>query len=242
MALSRMNREQLMIRLEEAHGEPVPKGWSRSQILLRLTEIEGVESLRRPAKEQSPLRALEIELNKASRVKANLQEFVRSRLGLQVSGNETIEMLRLRGLEAAYRQTTGHPEDMVGFGQYADKKYYQIRDEENHYAQWCIKTAQEGQCCMKLERLAKWLMEENFQEAAPNNVEKPIKVGKAKKAATSSKSKSSDEGVAQLTAVVKQLAQEVKSLKEDKEARRKITSSSADEATSNSWEEMSVPA
>jgi len=156
MAMQKMTKPMLKERLEEIHGEPVPKAWSKSQILLRLVELEGEEIMLTKKSTRSHLRQLEIDMNKAARKKEDLRHFVVQRLGTQLTFNETIEQLKVKGLSRMYEITDGHPTDLVGFGKHSDKTYQELALKEPTYLQWAIKTKNEGDTCQKLQRLAAW--------------------------------------------------------------------------------------
>ena len=99
---------------------------------------------------------LEIDMNKAARKKEDLRHFVVQRLGMQLTFNETIEQLKVKGLSRIYEITDGHPADLVGIGKHSDKTYQELALKEPDYLQWAIKTKNEGDTCQKLLRLAQW--------------------------------------------------------------------------------------
>ena len=90
-------------RLLVQHGETAPEEWSKMQLLLRLTELEGPEGLAPKKTEISPLRVMEVEINKAARKKATLIGLIQEQLPVNLTGNETIEILKLKAMDAAYR-------------------------------------------------------------------------------------------------------------------------------------------
>ena len=60
-------------------------------------------------------------INKASRKKSLLVELMETQMNMSVTGNETIEQLKLKALNQAYACSPAHPQDPVGFGTHAAK-------------------------------------------------------------------------------------------------------------------------
>lgn len=248
MSLSKLNMEHLRLRLLDEHGETAPKSWSKTQLLLRLTELEGIEQLQRAKKEVSPLRAMEIRINQASVKKHLLQKMAVEEFGLTLTGNETIAMLRVRCMGTAMAAIPGHPEDKVGFGEWGHLSYAEIQVHQPKYCRWVIQTAQEGQACMRLCRLATWLKlnEDDIEMIKDNKIGmgKTTKTRKPKKtmgysAASSSNTTETDlaEVMGGLVETVKSLAQDMKQLKaESKEAKRKTHNSGDVTTGSSDWE------
>jgi len=156
MALNTLTLPELRERLQ-SHGETAPRAWSKTQVLLRLVELEGEGNLRAGCQPKSPLRALEIKINQASRKKSVLQELATQELGLSITGNETIEILKLKAMEKALMIAEPHAEDYVAFGQWCHLKYVEVMMQQPGYCEWVMKTAAEGDCCTRLRRLANWL-------------------------------------------------------------------------------------
>ena len=95
--------------------------------------------------------------NKAARRKADLQKFVKEELGVDLTGTETVEILKMKALSRAYNSIPGRAEDPVGFGQWCHLKYQEVKTQQPAYCQWALTTAAEGQCSPRLRRLADWL-------------------------------------------------------------------------------------
>eukprot|EP00435_Cladocopium_sp_Y103_P072645 s5_g40.t3 len=233
-------------RLLVQHGETAPKGWSKMQLLLRVTELEGTESLAPKKTEVSPLRVMEVEINKAARKKATLISLIQEQLSVNLTGNETIEILKLKAMDAAYRACAAHPQDWdwVGFGQHANKKYQELFNQEPEYCKWVMPTAAEGQACPKLQRLAAWLDQQDPEDRRQMEVDSQKVNRKGNRARGSkdvaAKDTTTNQQMEQLTKVVGMLAKEVQSLKEEKESRRKTTSS-GEGISSSEWETMTNP-
>lgn len=243
-SVAQLDAAGLRTRLLVQHGETALKEWSKMQLLLRVTELEGPDGLVPKKAEVSPLRVMEVEINKAARKKATLMAFIREQLPVNLTGNETIEILKLKALDAAYRTCAAHPQDWVGFGQHANKKYQEVYVQEPEYCQWVQTTAAEGPTCPKLLRLANWLEQQDPADRRKMEVDsvKGYKKGSKNKGSKDEAPQNSgkEKHVEQLTAMVEMLAKEVQSLKEEKEARRKTTSS-AGGASSSEWETMTNP-
>ena len=239
-----MDAAGLRKRLLVQHGETAPKEWSKMQLLLRVTELEGPDGLTPKKAEISPLRLMEVEINKAARKKACLVNLIREQLPANLTGNETIEVLKVKALDAAYRTCAAHPQDWVGFGLHSNKKYHEVYAQEPEYCQWVQTTATEGPTCPKLQRFAAWLDQQDPADRAKvmtDNQKGYRRTSKAKSSkATNDESMAASPQLDQLTAVVGMLAKEVQSLKEEKESRRKINSS-AEGVSSSDWETMTNP-
>ena len=231
-------------RLLVQHGETAPKEWSKMQLLLRVTELEGPDGLTPKKAEISPLRLMEVEINQAARKKASLVNLIREQLPANLTGNETIEVLKVKALDAAYRTCAAHPQDWVGFGLHANKKYHEVYAQEPDYCQWVQTTASEGPTCPKLQRFAAWLDQQDPADRAKVAMESQKGYRRMSKAKGSKEvndqNMTASPQLDQLTAVVGMLAKEVQSLKEEKESRRKINSS-ADGVSSSDWETMTNP-
>jgi hypothetical protein len=223
--------------------------------MLRLAEIEGT-NLQGPVKEKSPLRQLEIRINQASRRKSDLQQLAQE-IGLEITGNETIAVLKARSMDQASRLTPGHFLDPVGFGKYSDKTYGEVMAMDSQYCQWVLVTAKEGESCARLQRLALWLQEHKNNDVpmipAPKTSNKQKKGGTAQGSkmeiktneeivsqGTSSSNAEMQQSIQQLMSAVKSLATELESVRqENKESKRRVHHSE-DVTTSNSeWEGVS---
>lgn len=241
MSLRSLNVEELQDRLFEAHGERAPAKWSRAQLLLRFTELEGEGVLMGASRQHSPLRTVEIEINKASRKKSVLQAYCTQNLAMEISGSETIEVLKVKALNQAYQECPTDARDYVGFGQHSALTYEEIQALFPDYCSWVQKTASEGEASPKLQRLARWL---HFSQGKPP-VAKPCpkKMMKKPKAKMGQASASTDSQtvplLTELTHTVKALAKEVEDLKDEKTARRKMNIS-GDGTFSSEWEKASM--
>ena len=116
--------------------------WSRAQILLRLVELEGDEILQTPLKE--------VKVNQASRRKSEVLTLAEE-VGLMLTGNETIEVLRLKILDKAAMITQDHPRDPVGFGQRSHLTYQEVATKDPGYCRWVVRHG--GRCLLTPEEV-----------------------------------------------------------------------------------------
>lgn len=232
MALSKMSISELREKLIKL-GEEAPKQWSKSQVLLRIVEIEGEEGLHPRSKEKSPLRELEIKINQASRKKRDLVVLATETLEMELTGNEMVEILRMKAMSQAAQVTTPHAQDFVGFGQWSKLTYAQILDQQPGYCNWAKQMVAEGDGCPRLRRLVKWLLDQTIQEEQRRTHKKEVKKGYVTGAPAAS-----SRHMEEMTKMIQQLTAEVTELKSEKESRRKIQSSEADASMSNEseWE------
>ena len=252
MSLSKLNMGELRQRLS-CHGEVAPKTWSRSQLILRLTELEGMEALKVQA-EKSPLRQLEVQLNKASRRKSELQQMV-ANMGVTVTGNETIQVLLLKGLDMAAKVSPGHSQDHLGFGKHSNKMYGEVASTDPGYCTWVKETAREGSTCPRLQRFATWLEAQKEDvsmipaqqgvsaktkdQRMVKNVNKEV-VTTNTAGSSSSEEPGTQQVLIQVMSTVKTLASDLEEMKRETKESKRRTNYSEDVTTSNSeWEGVS---
>ena len=118
--------------------------------MLRLVELEGDEILQTPLKENSPLRTWEVKVNQASRRKSEVLTLAEE-VGLMLTGNETIEVLRLKILDKAAMITQDHPRDPVGFGQRSHLTYQEVATKDPGYCRWVVRHG--GRCLLTPEEV-----------------------------------------------------------------------------------------
>lgn len=234
--LNQMSAVDLRQRLLDL-GEDAPKGWSKAQLRWRLTQIEG-EPMEPVGPSVSPFRAMEIKINQAARRKSVLQDYMRTELGMTLTGSETVPVLQTKALERAFAMTPAHPKDMVGFGRHSSLSYEEVLIREPTYCRWVMETHQEGDACPRLQRLAMWLETQNVIQKAATNVTKGYMTSKTKvnkESATGSADVTNM--LADMMKTMEHLTQEVTELKKhDKESKRK-TNHNKDGATSSDWEQ-----
>lgn len=242
MSCSKTSSADLRQKLSEQFNEEAPAKWSRAQLLLRLVELGGPSVLESTPKGHSPLRQIEVEINKSARKKVHLQTYLTQQLGMSLTGNETVDQLRTKGMSHAYEITPGHPTDFVGFGTHAGKTYLEMTMDYADYLNWVVKTSQEGDASPKLKRLARWVTSSEGQEfmEMTGNAKKPGSAKKTfnqkgdKKAATSSDPES--QTMVEMMAKMKAMEAELKELKSQKSRK---TRTGEEELTSSDWDAMS---
>lgn len=248
-----MNRETLLTEII-ALGELPPKTWTNAELQIRLEELRNQHGLPPlgKAKERTPLREIMIRLNKASVKKDLLIQFVRDEMRVPITGNELMNELKKKGILAAYNLAETSEEDPVGFGEHASLTYREIQQTQPRYCEWVMKTFQEGSVDPRLARLAKWLQKVPDAKMQPDVTPYPITLeelkeegylrktkaeAKPKSMAAPSRSSGRSSSSSQiqvlehLVETVKELAEEVKSLKTpEKERPRKKTTTKSDDS------------
>lgn len=147
-----MTKPELVKELERL-GEKAPKQWSKAEVEWRVAELGG--NIKKDA-ETTEFRKWMILLNRAGKKKADLQEFVRNKLFLPITGNETIPVLMKMGMRQVYQIAPISAEDPVGFGVHASLAYEEVSREHPTYCQWASKTVQEGATDYRTQRLVQW--------------------------------------------------------------------------------------
>jgi len=152
--MPRATRKELVEELLMTFGEAAPKQWSIMEIESRLLELKEANGMvTQKGKVRPPMRHAMIELNKASKKKSDLVDYVNNELMVKTRGTETIQELQRLGTKKIYQTT----EDPVGFGEHCSLQYHELLAQHPQYASWVVKTATEGECDYRLARLANWL-------------------------------------------------------------------------------------
>lgn len=228
---SKRELQQVLLDL----GEEAPNSWTRSELQIRIKEIRSEQGLATPipGKRGTPFRQQVIAMNKAAKKKPDLQEFTRVQMALKVNGNETIAQLEKMCLQKIYETTPPSGEDPVGFGLHCSLSYSELLMEHPDYAAWVKTTAEEDQggASYRLMRLANWLMSQPSTDMKVTYNKKPVK--KSPKA-TSIASESSTKSKEELTMMVKNLQEEVNTLKsQNPQLPRKMAEKRDEEMSSN---------
>ena len=249
------SKAQLIAELPSL-GEVPPSSWTLQELKLRLKELRNeMGLLEKGKKNRSPLRTMTIDLNKAKKEKKeNLRNHVAQTLRVPLTGNEAMDQLMNKGLQAIYDQPPATGTDPVGFEVHAAKAYEDIFTDEKGYMNWVLTTAKEDphNCSPRLLRLANWLYQRGQNEminVAPG-VYSPQKAATAptcvkteggKTFGDSMPSQSDANGhmiqvMQQLMTTVSQLNEEVQNLKEERPHKKE--GKAVSEATSGSFELM----
>ena len=152
-------REHLRAELMK-RGEAPPRQWTKAELQQRLEELTGVNAAMSPAKgkkQVSEYQDLIQKMNQAARRKGNLIEFCQETLGMLDTDNMTIPQLVRAATLMIYQKSTPDPTDAVGFGRHGALTYEQLKEQNPSYCEWVKKTAMEGECDPRLQRLAGWL-------------------------------------------------------------------------------------
>lgn len=189
-------------------GEEAPESWTRPEILARIAEIQedhGYVKVNK-GKKNAPFRAMMIEMNRASKKKAQLQEYATTSLSMHIRGTEAIAQLQAACIRRIYETTPASPEDPVGFGQHCALSYSEVLTSQPRYCTWVMTTHQEtDDTDYRLNRLATWL--ESLEN--PPKVQTPAK---KKTIPASSGSNTNTKSKQELEEMVKSLQAEVKDL------------------------------
>ena len=169
MAPKNKTKEDYVNELMEL-GENAPQQWTVTEIKARIREIKKERNMPLTKGSKTELQLWVIQMNRASKKKSDLQLWCQAELGLSMTHNETINQLQKKAMEKIYQKAAPHPTDPVGFGEHCSLSYEELRVSEAAYAQWVLKTAQEGQCCYRMQRLAVWLANTNQRLSTPPEV------------------------------------------------------------------------
>ena len=145
LTMSAMTREEILDELISL-GELPPQSWSNAEMKLRMEELRVAKGLNpNPrAKEKTPLRQMMIRLNAASNKKQDLVNFVRDELKVPISTNDTIALLKKKGIMAIYHMAPPSAMDPVGFGTHTALHYQELKQTQPEYCKWVVQTAQAG--------------------------------------------------------------------------------------------------
>ncbi len=156
--MPRPNKTELVKELADL-GEVAPKSWTMVEIETRILEIYEEQGRVRytGGKLKTPFKLAMVELNKNSKKKADLQAYLQHNLQIHITGHETIPQLQKMAIKKVYQCTNPEHADPVGFGEHCSLSYQEVIATHPKYCEWVIKTASEGQCDYRLDRLAQWV-------------------------------------------------------------------------------------
>ena len=106
---------------------------------------------------RTPFKMAMVELNKNSKKKSDLQTYLQTSLQMHITGHETIAQLQKMAIKKIYQCTSPEHADPVGFGEHCSLSYQEVLATQPRYCEWVLKTASEGQCDYRLDRLAQWV-------------------------------------------------------------------------------------
>ncbi|CAE7039082.1 RE1 [Symbiodinium sp. KB8] len=126
--------------------------------MLRVEELTNTNMSKAKAasKDLTSYRHLVQELNRASRKQAELQDFCKDKLLMNVNYNLTIPQLMREAMIKIYVVSQPEPADPLGFGKHAALSYSEVKNKHPQYCEWAITTAREGPCDPRLKRFARF--------------------------------------------------------------------------------------
>ena len=155
-------------------GEEPSRGATKVELRYRLEELTGKDTsvnVKTAAKEASPMQGLVKRLNAASRKKADLVNFCRQDLSMDMDAlsNKTIAQLQMLAMQHISSHTQPHYSDQVGFGKHNRRTYLDVYHNEKGYCQWVQTTAVENPTSSdpRLRRFARWLQQQEDSEILP---------------------------------------------------------------------------
>ena len=250
MSLDRKTKASLqeLLRVDRAHGEEPPRGWTKIELRQRLLEIEPSLGEKSPAgTHKTELQEWVSRINKARTKKAALIELCTKDLELTLTGNETIPTLERLALQRAHLVSRPMAEDVVGFGRHAALEYQDINRYQQSYSEWVLRTAaEESGCDYRLRRLAQWLKENPVEKTEKEAEVKPRAMAKKKERPEPSAASGSSSTTPQvmdrdmlqilqnLTSTMQDLKSEVAELKGER-PRKKDPARASSEATSEGY-------
>ena len=163
-AMPNLTKEQLVNKIKE-WGETPPAEWKHKQLLARYAELKELEQ----EKNKNGADNLLTEMSKASRKKSTLQDFLQNRLSMTITGNETISRLLALGNQRIMENTVPQDHDVMGFGQYSNMTYQEVKDYHPKYIQWCRTTMSEEEVSWQMRRFMKWVEMKNKSQISGNN-------------------------------------------------------------------------
>lgn len=231
--MPRATRKELVEELLMTFGETAPKQWSIMEIESRLLELKEANGMvTQKGKVRPPMRHAMIELNKASKKKADLVDYVNNKLMVKTRGTETIQELQRLGTKKIYQTTAASPEDPVGFGEHCSLQYHELLAQHPQYASWVVKTATEGECDYRLARLANWLQSPEAQHPMPTYKQTSSGYKNTSTPASGSNGKT-ENMMMQMMQMMHALKEDVDNLKAER-PHKKVEASSVSEMTESS--------
>ena len=155
--MQKMTKKELQNELYNL-GESAPEKWSKMELKARISELREESGLPDVgAKAKTPLQLQLQELNKMSRKKETLRQYVEKELQVTLTGHETTPQIQTKAIRHLYKSVPASAGDYVGFGQHADLQYVDMLDYPK-YTNWLLKTnEEESEADPRLRRLASWL-------------------------------------------------------------------------------------
>ena len=130
-AMDNMTKADLVLKLR-SHGEEPPEKWTKLELRQRLQDLiqSGEVAEIQNVKEKTPLQTATTELNKHSRRKAELIQYVTDEYNIVPTSNDTIGTIQRKAMTAILANTTPTGADLMGFGKFSGRTYQSVMDEE----------------------------------------------------------------------------------------------------------------
>lgn len=121
-----MNKADYVQQLQQL-GENPPRSGTIAELRSRITELREERGLGPvSSRNHTPLRTMMIEMNKASKKKGDLINYVEQSLGGHVTNNMTISQIQRVAVKKIYMSTSPSSSDPVGFGEHCAMTYEQL--------------------------------------------------------------------------------------------------------------------
>ena len=141
--MDRLTKDQLRQEIVNL-GEQPPTSLTKMELkcrLLELREVTGLDRMGRKEPSKTPLQEAVMNLNKASKIKSNLTQYVREHFMLEVRPTQTVAQIQKMAMDYLYEHTAVSEHDVVNFGRHANLEYQQLRQEYLQYCEWVRNTA-----------------------------------------------------------------------------------------------------
>ena len=145
-----MTKEVLRQKIME-FGETPPESWRKNQLEACLVEL----------KDQNPEAKVHDdllkEMNNAAKKKHDLRVFLTQKLGITITGNETISRLLSLGNQAIMEKKPPLATDVKGFGKFAPLTYQEVQEQHPDYTGRRRQTSLEETTRWQMTRYLKWV-------------------------------------------------------------------------------------
>ena len=222
-AMSDMTREELVAVLAK-HGVEAPRGWTKVEMLLRVEQLTGQDMSEKikpkASKGRSPFQEMVTKLNQAARRKSVLVEFVTTELRMSNMENYTIDRIKMEAIRRIYDVVEAHGSDQLGFGKYSVKTYAEVWTTDPGYCTWARNTVKEpdSTCDPRLIRFAKWLNQQDEMELKPPTTKESDNHKRGRKKSTIQETTPEHNILQALMEQVAELKDEIKEMRQDKQA------------------------
>ena len=145
--------EELRGKINE-FGEDPPASWQKHQLQACLQELKEEHGSELTLKKAMTL------LNRHSKKKEMLKQYVTEELGVSLSHNETIPQLLVLGEKAIHMTIPPTGQDLMGWGKHSQRTYQEVASLDPQYVNWCRTISKEETTCWRMARFLKWVNQE----------------------------------------------------------------------------------